>query len=78
MEDQLRTIPWHLKSMKATKSYGMKKVNYIVSKQWEEAEACYLNATEIRYTYGEAWLKLAQIKERRDKLSEAEDACVIV
>ena len=43
-------------------------------KQWEEAENCYRNSTEIRYTHGEAWLKLAQIKERREKTEEAEEA----
>ena len=47
------------------KNYGSKGELHRKLKQWEEAEACYLNSTEIRYTY-EAWLKLAQMKERRE------------
>jgi tetratricopeptide (TPR) repeat protein len=42
-------------------------------KQWEEAEICFQNATEIDYTFSEAWLKLSQTKERLDNLGGAEE-----
>ncbi|HIF37510.1 MAG: hypothetical protein CXT75_04025 [Methanobacteriota archaeon] len=42
-------------------------------KQWEEAEICFQNATEIDYTFSEAWLKLSQTKERLDHLGGAEE-----
>ena len=42
-------------------------------KQWEEAELCFQNATEIDYTFGEAWLRLSQTKERLDNLGGAEE-----
>ena len=46
-------------------------------RQWDEAEECFQNATEIRYTYGDAWLRLAQAKERLEKIEEAEESYVI-
>lgn len=42
-------------------------------KQWEEAEICFQNATEINYTFGDAWLRLSQTKERLENLEGAEE-----
>ena len=43
-------------------------------KQWEDAEICFQNATEINYNFGRARLKLAQTKERLEKLDGAEES----